>query len=1245
VIKSKTVTHFVQVAVIRAFGKGHLRTILIVPFVLQIVGTVGLVGYLSSKNGQQAISNLASQLIGEVSDRTRQHLESYTKLPPQIAQVVANDLKLGIINLKPQNLQGLDAYFLNRIQTFDSVSFIYVGNQQGKFIGAGPTHRHGNLSYIVEVTDGTTQGNYLSYAVDAQGHRTKKIGTSLNYDPRRRPWYKAAVQRGKTTWSEIYPFIGAANEGLTITAVAPFFETSGKLAGVTAVDLYLNDISEFLKRLSISRSGQVFIIEPNGLLVGSSSNQAAFAQQHGKVERVLAANSANPLIRETMQYLEGQFGQLNTIQQSQRLIFNLQNQRQFVQVTPWQDGYGLNWFIIAVVPESDFMTEIDANTQKTAVLCVLALLIAIATGIATAHWITKPILRLNRAAKGITEGNWGDPVNLKRSDEVGELATSFNIMAEQLKTSLTDLEAKNQALQRLDQLKDEFLANTSHELRTPLNGMIGIAESMLDGATGDLSSLQQQNLWMIVQSGHRLSNLVNDTLDFSKLRHHDIQLQLKPIGLRETVEVVLSLHTLLSNQKKLLLLNHIPADRPPVLADENRLQQILHNLIGNAIKFTERGKIEISAEFVTHQALSHQHASFTDEVPVANDSEHIVVTISDTGIGIPADKLDRIFASFEQADGSISRTYGGTGLGLAITKQLVELHGGRIWADSILGKGTQFRFTLPIAQGKLKSTIVPAREHQSNTEWLTPQSNRTDIQASNSANPKILVVDDEPINLQVFANLLKLQQYDVIITASGREALAILEQGVKPDLVLLDVMMPMMTGYETTRIIRQRYSADQLPIILVSAENQIEAIVVGLEAGANDYLTKPIAKDELFARIHTHLQIRHLQAETLRLSIEHERQLIQFLDALPVGVAIHKPNGAVFYLNGIAQEILGQNLPLNTELNQLAERYHIYRAGTDHLYPTEQLPALRALNGETCRLEDLEIRYADRSTPVEVWATPVMHQDGVVNYAIVAFQDITARKQVEQILADYSHTLECEVDQRTAELADTNTQLEQEIVERKQVEQALQASLKEKEVLLKEIHHRVKNNLQIIHSLLRLQRRTLKDPQAAASLLDSQSRIESIALIHEKLYRTDNLARVNCNDYIPDLIDNLVASYTTQPDILLKVEIANVTLALDEAIPCGLIINELISNALKYAFPKTGGELYIELYLEDKSNISLIVKDNGIGLPENFDLSQTNSLGLQLVQDFVEQLKGTLQINVGNGTIFKVTFPKDQERV
>lgn len=221
-----------------------------------------------------------------------------------------------------------------------------------------------------------------------------------------------------------------------------------------------------------------------------------------------------------------------------------------------------------------------------------------------------------------------------------------------------------------------------------------------------------------------------------------------------------------------------------------------------------------------------------------------------------------------------------------------------------------------------------------------------------------------------------------------------------------------------------------------------------------------------------------------------------------------------------------------------------------------------------------------------------------------------------------------------------------DITERKQVEEQLQASLREKEVLLKEIHHRVKNNLQIVYSLLRLQRRKLKDQHAANALLESQSRIESIALIHEKLYQSEDLARINLAEYIPSLVANLFSTYNvSQNQIALKIEVAPIFLDIDKALRYGLIINELLSNSLKYAFPNLDQDdpcIYIQiLSTPEDSTITLIAGDTGVGFSNHIDLSQIETLGLQLVQGFVGQLKGTLQACCQGGTEFRIVFPSE----
>ena len=394
-------------------------------------------------------------------------------------------------------------------------------------------------------------------------------------------------------------------------------------------------------------------------------------------------------------------------------------------------------------------------------------------------------------------------------------------------------------LRKLDRLKDELRANTSHELRTPLNGIIGIAESIVEGAAGPLNHKQTLNLSLIVSSGRRLASLINDILDFSKLKNQDLNIRKKPVDMRQVVELVLTLSVPLIQSKNLKLVNDIPDDAPAVKGDENRLQQVLHNLIGNAIKFTEKGEVRVSAEQL--------------------DSSLLKITVSDTGIGIPPEKQGLIFQSFQQADGSTEREYGGTGLGLTIARQLVELHGGDLRVDSVPGEGSNFHIILPVS-----SQSAPALQKSVEITRMLPESDKVENATEETPDIKkdyrILVVDDEPVNLQVIVNQLGLRQYQALQAAGGPEALQILESVDKPDLILLDMMMPKMSGIEVCRRVREKYTMHELPIIFLTAKNQVKDLVDAFAAGGNDYLTKPFSSGELFARIQTHMLLSKTNA-------------------------------------------------------------------------------------------------------------------------------------------------------------------------------------------------------------------------------------------------------------------------------------------------------------------------------------------------------------------------------------------------
>ena len=416
----------------------------------------------------------------------------------------------------------------------------------------------------------------------------------------------------------------------------------------------------------------------------------------------------------------------------------------------------------------------------------------------------------------------------------------FGLIAWYLRLHRKELAAERAVaseLRRLDQQKDEFLANTSHELRTPLNGIIGIAESLLAGAEGALAGGTRRQLNLIATSGRRLAHLVNDILDYKRLSRRELVLVRAAVDVRDTVDAVLALCQPMIAGKTLALVNAVPADTGPVDADANRLQQILYNLVGNAIKFTDAGTVTVRAQ---------------------TSDEGLAIEVSDTGCGIPDTEFEHIFESFEQLANPETRRYGGSGLGLSITRLLVELHGGQIGVRSSLGEGSVFRFTLPLARaGQDRAPLaLPALSPVGMAEPGRPAGAAViDPEAVS-----ILVVDDDPTNLQVLVNFLELRGYRVTALTDPRQALELVENGALFALAVLDVMMPNLSGYELCRALRQRYSALELPILFLSAKTRSEDIVAGLEAGGNDYIGKPVDSHELLARVGTLLRLHEVSA-------------------------------------------------------------------------------------------------------------------------------------------------------------------------------------------------------------------------------------------------------------------------------------------------------------------------------------------------------------------------------------------------
>ncbi|MFK5969421.1 MAG: ATP-binding protein [Candidatus Marithrix sp.] len=1254
-----------------------LNLIIIVPFVIEIFAVVGLTGWLSFRNGQEAVDDLSGQLRSEITTRIHQHLETNIKMPHRLNQINVDFVNIGKLDLT--DLEHLKRYLWKQIQQFDMISYVGIGTESGKYVGV---QSFDNDTIIAEIRDKTNELEI--WYTDENANNTTLRKKLTNYDHRQQPWYVSATEAGKPVWSKAF----FSSRRTTLSVNQPIYDAQNDLLAVTTTDVNILAISQFLRILKIGQTGQSFIMESSGIMVANSVpdnitskpakeaklwksgateilNNNVITDNYNNSEHIKADESTDMLTRATTNYLIQYFGELSKIEEKQNLNFIYDRDNYFLQIVPFKDEIGLDWLIVVVVPEADFMTHIDANMYYTILLCLVALFVTILMGILTSKWIIRPLLHLNTAATALARGEWQQQIiEAKRKDEIGELAKTFSKMAQQLQEAFTTLETKNVDLQRLDKLKDEFLANTSHELRTPLNGIIGIAESLIDGVTGKLSTNTNSELSMIVASGRRLSNIINDILDFSKQKYKNIELQLEAVDIKKVADIVLRFcHPLVGN-KELQLVNAVPNDLPFANADENRVQQILHNLVGNAIKFTKRGRVQISAE-------------------VKQDNLNII--ISDTGIGIPTDKTAQIFESFEQGGNKASNT----GLGLSISNQLVLLHKGKIWVESTLGIGSRFIFTLPISDislvnqsGKASSATMPV------SEILTSEV-MAEIPTGNYSDISIMIVDDEPINLHVLTNHLAMYKYKTIEAASGTEALDILAQGTIPDLILLDVMMPHMTGYEVTKKIRETWEANELPIVLLTAKNQVADLVTGLEIGANDYLIKPIAKSELLARIKTHLHIKQLKEETLQLAVESERRLTQFLEAMPVGVFVTDANANPYYANKRAQNLLNSDSDSKIKFPS-----QMYLANTEQLYPAEKQPNTLALQGNSITVDDIEIHQQGKQIPIEVWASPIFDEKGAISYAMMAFQDITERKLAElereqfntqliklnKELEDYSHTLEDKVSERTFKLEEAKKAAEDTLQQLKTTQEQLVEAAKMSELgnLVAGVAHEINTPVGIgVTAASRLETLTkelvnlYKDGKMKRADLDKylDSTQQGSNLILKNLIRAADLIQsfkqvavdqageqqrtFNLHEYLHEVLTTLRPEFKrTQHQITVECD-TDIVLSSYPGVFSQIITN-FIMNSLIHGFrDKLEGHMKI-VVLQTNDELILRYSDDGRGIPVDivgkvFDPFFTTNrqgggsgLGMHIVYNLVtHQLNGLIQCKsiVDEGTTFIISLP------
>ncbi|NJL89662.1 MAG: HAMP domain-containing protein [Coleofasciculaceae cyanobacterium SM2_1_6] len=717
-----------------------LRWAVVIPFVAQLTLIVGLTSWLSFQSGEEAVRNLAYQLQAEITKRVIDKLGSYQTIPHQINRLNSKQIDLGVLNL--QNLSAWEKYLWQQQQIFPEISIVEIANQEGEQVTSART---ANEEILISVAYKNLGSSLITYQTNSLGEKTTIASTTPNYDPRQLPWYQKAVATGKASWSDIYlHFVDRTSQ---ISAALPFYDQEKRLLGVGTTVVRLQVLSDFLATLHLGETGQVLVIEPDGDIVATSTSESLSRQVNNEFKRANITTSTNSITQAVGQHLQkisrespsvnnssaGDDGENFQIKPVKNIEVILGDRTYFTEVTQVPDKNGLDWQIIVITSEEEFLEQMITNNQRTLFLSLLALLVSIFIGINISRWIVRPIESLSLATNQVAQGNLDQQVLVKGNRELRTLATNFNQMITELRSSRSHLESYNHQLETtLEELKNtqlqliqnekmsslgQLVAGVAHEINNPVNFIAGNISHAQNYVQDILSALQiyqnyyrdipeeiateierqdidlefiQEDILKVLMSmkigADRIQGIVKSLRNFSRLDESEV----KSADIHEGID-----STLLILQGKLQSKNDRPmitvekhyGNLPSIECYPGQLNQVFMNLLVNAIDALE--------DKFHKQKVRKNNTGNSPKIIITTEAinqQKIRITIADNANGMPESVKSKIFDPFF----TTKEVGKGTGLGLAISYKIItEKHQGNLDCISHVDQGTKFVITLP----------------------------------------------------------------------------------------------------------------------------------------------------------------------------------------------------------------------------------------------------------------------------------------------------------------------------------------------------------------------------------------------------------------------------------------------------------------------------------------------------------------------------------------------------------------------